>query len=138
MDDGGQERRRRDVVVPEVVMDRLKVPHDFARRRAEGNDRIGVAVVASALAAEVIRARAARGHENQIALRIGGEDRPGVGRSGSVRHRSPPARPRRIGRITGHGVPAPAKRAGARVIRTHLAAGRVETAIVGDRGAGDE
>ena len=68
----------RDVVVPEIVVHGLEVPDDAPAGAVEGDDRAPVVVDARALAPEEVRARVARRHEEQVALRVGGEGRPGV------------------------------------------------------------
>ena len=64
-------------------MDELLRPLQLARRRIEREQRVGEAVVAEALAAVEIRARGARGHEDDAAVRIHGHDRPCVRAAGA-------------------------------------------------------
>ena len=78
-----ERRRRRVVVVPEVVVHGLEVPHDLARRRAQRDDGVRVAVVAEPLAAVVVGARAAGGDEHEVARGVGGDHRPRVRRAGA-------------------------------------------------------
>ena len=93
-----QDRRRGDVVVPEIVMNGLEVPDARPGVRPQRDDRVRKQVVAEPLAAEVVVARAARRHEHEIARRIGDDHRPGVGAarcaprccSSTYRRRRPP------------------------------------------------
>src|SRR4029077_1274236 len=78
-----EHRLRSYVVIPQVVMNHLKVPNDFSRRSAQRDYRVCVFVVTFALAAVEVRARAASRNEDQTALGINRDDRPGVGRAGS-------------------------------------------------------
>ena len=78
-----QDRRRRHVVVPEIVMNRLEVPDTRAGVGAQRYDGIGEQVIAEPLAAEVVGARAARRHEDEVARRIGHDHRPRVRRPGA-------------------------------------------------------
>ena len=55
-----QDRRRRDVVVPEIVMDGLEMPDARPGVRTQRHDRVRKQVVAEPLAAEVVVAGAAR------------------------------------------------------------------------------
>ena len=74
-----QRRRRGIVVVPQIVMHGLEVPDEFSGRGAQRHDGIGIAVVAEPRDAVVVDRRAAGGQEHQVALRIRGNDGPGVG-----------------------------------------------------------
>ena len=116
----------------------LEVPHDLASAGPDGDDRIGVMVVADALAAEIVRARAAGGHEHEIPRRVGGDRRPGIRGSAAVPHRAVPTIPARIGRVARHRVPAPAQLTSAGIEGPHLTAGCVSASVVGDRRAGDD
>src|SRR5438045_9747045 len=51
--DGREERRRRAVVVPEIVMDELKSPRELAALRAQPDDRVRPPAVAAPTAAVV-------------------------------------------------------------------------------------
>ncbi len=116
---------RRDVVVPQIVMDHLEAPHHQAGVGAEGDDRVRPPVVTLAGAAPVVGARAAGGDEDEAALRVDREGRPGIAGAGAW---SRLARP-------GNRVPGPAERAAAGVEAPHDAALHVDGAVVADRGA---
>ena len=108
---GREERgRRRDVVVPEVVVHGLEVPRDLAGRGAQRDDRVGEAVVAGSQPAVVVGARAAGRHEHQVAPRIRDDARPRVGAARA--------------RVVRQRVERPAQRAAAGVERAHLARDR--------------
>ena len=97
-----QHRLRRQVVVPQVVMHRLERPHERAGGAAQRDHRIGVRVGARTQAAEEVGARAAGGHEHEVAGGVDVDDRPGVAGAGASRlavERAPaPALLRRCGR----------------------------------------
>ena len=76
---------------------------------AQGHDRVGVAVVPETQHAVVVRRRAARRNEDEIALRIGGERRPRVGAAALVRQLAAPVAVRRIGRVLRNRIPRPAQ-----------------------------
>ena len=59
------------------------MPDALAGVGAQRHDRVGEQVVAQPLAAEVVGARAARRHEDEVARRIGDDHRPGVGGPGA-------------------------------------------------------
>src|SRR5690606_5808849 len=63
-----QQRRRSNVIVPEVVMHGLEMPHDLTARSVQRDNRIRVLVAALAQAAEVVRARAAGRYEHDPTL----------------------------------------------------------------------
>src|SRR5438445_6627208 len=66
------------------MMDRLETPDEFAGFRAERHKGVGKPVVAGTFAAVVVRAGAARWHENQLTCEVGNNDRPGIGGSGAA------------------------------------------------------
>src|SRR5215471_8591685 len=103
-------------------MDDLESPDKFAGGGFEGDDGVGPFVVAFAEAAEIIRAGASGGNENEIALRICGNGGPRVAGTGA---RSGFERP-------GNRVPCPAKLSGARVKGTNDAAFERDGTIVAD------
>src|SRR5439155_11915641 len=78
-----EHRLRSYVVVPQVVMNHLKVPNYPSGRSAQRNYRVCVFVVTFTLAAVEVRAWAASRNEDQAALGINRDDRPGVGGAGS-------------------------------------------------------
>ena len=64
-------------------MDGLEGPDALAGVGAQGDEGVGVEVVAQPLAAVVVGAGAAGRDEDQAALGIGRDDRPGVGGAGA-------------------------------------------------------
>ena len=131
--DGDERRRRGVVVVPEIVMHGLEMPHDAAGRRAQRHDRVRIAVVAEPKRAVVVGRGARRRHENQIARRIRRHDRPHVCGAGLRGAAVPPRRERGILRILRDRMPRPSQRAGSRVECAHFAARRCGPRVVGDR-----
>src|SRR5581483_9015300 len=73
-----QHRRRRYIIVPEIVVHGLKGPDAPAGFSVQSHDGIRKQVVADPFASIVIGARAARWHEQQIAAGINGNNRPGI------------------------------------------------------------
>ncbi len=135
----GDERWRRGVVVvPQVVMHGLEVPHDAPGRRAKRDDGVRVAVVAGTKRAVIIRCGARRRHEDQVAGRIGRHDRPCVRCARACGASVAPGRERRVIRILWNRVPGPAQRACPRVERAHFAARGSGPRVVGDGGARDD
>src|SRR6266436_6407197 len=103
-------------------MNYLKAPDEFSGGCAEGDHGIGPFVVAEAKSAEIIRASAAGGNENEIMFRIYRERRPGIS---GARVRTGVAGPR-------DGIPSPAQFSGACVESANDAAADVYFPIVGD------
>ena len=114
--DVDENRLRRQVVVPDVVMDQLLMPAADAGRRVERDQRVGVEVGPGPIAAvEVVRRRAQR-QVHQAARLVhahrrpdvdAGAPLPGIGRPGVVARLSrprhgvePPALPARSARRT--------------------------------------
>ena len=110
-----QDRWRRDVVVPEIVMHGLEVPDALAGVGAQRHDGIGEQVVAEALAAVVVRARAARRDEDEIAGGIGDDHRPDIGGTGARGAAVLPGVRADRCRVLRDRIPAPLHRAGHRV-----------------------
>ena len=121
--DRNERRRRREVAIPDVVPDRLEVPHAPAGRGIEGEQRVGVKVVADAIGAIEVRGRRPGRDVDQPAL-------------GVHRHAGPVVRrpavgpgvlwPRLVARFTGmrDGVERPSQRAGADVVGADVAGRR--------------
>src|SRR5258708_17056814 len=85
-------------------MNDLEAPNKFAGGSAESDDGISPLVVACAKSAEIIRAGAAGGNENQIVFGIYAQRGPGIACSGV-----------RTGGVgPGYGIPSPAQFAVAR------------------------
>src|SRR5438132_10077634 len=76
--------RRRVVVVPEIMTNRLEVPHHLARVRLDRNNRIPVLIAPFSLATEIVDAWRARGDKNNFPNRIRSKDRPRICRTGAV------------------------------------------------------
>ena len=70
-------RRVGVVVVPDVVVDHLEVPDALARLHVERDEARPVEVRPVAVAAVVVVGRRVGGDEDEAALRVGGERRPG-------------------------------------------------------------
>ncbi len=129
-----QDRRRGEVVVPEIVVDGLEVPAQLARaRRRAATTRVGVEVRAGAVAAVEVGARRADGQEHEAAREIGGDRGPDVGGAGA-RGAALPGLVSRLARAR-DGVEGPAQRAAAHVEGAHVAGRRVRAQRVGDRRA---
>ena len=119
-----QRRLRRDVEVPEIVVDGLEAPDHLARRAAQRDQRAREVIEPIAQAAVEIRARVAHRHEQEIARGVRREDRPGVRRSGAPARRA--VRGGRQRRRPGRNrVEGPAQRPAARVEAAHHAAGSI-------------
>ena len=69
----------RQVVIPQVVAQRLKVPDPFARVRVEGDRAVGEQVLAVAVAAVEVERRRPESSEDEAALDVDAEPAPGVG-----------------------------------------------------------
>ena len=97
-----QRRLRRDVVVPDVVLDDLEGPGERAVSRVQRDHRVGVLVRTGTQTAVEVRAGTRRRQEDQAALRVDRHRRPDVrrrpslcrrcGTSGSQFQRSAPLR----------------------------------------------
>ena len=112
--DGRQQRRRRRVVIPQVMVNELKAPGELTRPGAQRNDGIRPLVIAGTQAAVIIGARAPGWHEHQMAF-------------GIRRHHGPRIRRARLAAGVRQGIPRPALHAGPRVegaddARRHLRA----------------
>ena len=78
-------RGRGEIVVPESVVDRLKMPDALAGHRIQADDRFREEVVTLAVPAVVVVARRSDGEVEEPALLVECDGRPGVGvaRSGA-------------------------------------------------------
>ena len=120
-----QIRGRRQVSIPNVVPDELKMPHAFAGLRFEREERVGEQVVPHAIGTVVVVGRRARGHEHEAALHV--ERHPGpVVRGAGIRPRA--LRPCVVPELPGprNGVEGPAQRPGSHIIGPHVARRRRE------------
>ena len=77
--DVDERRRGREIEVPEVVVHELVEPLELPGRGVEGDDAVGVEVVALAVAAVVVGRRRAGRREHEAALFVDREERPHVG-----------------------------------------------------------
>ena len=77
--DGDQLRRRGEVVVPQVVVHDLEVPHALAGARVERDQRVRVEVAADAIGAVVVVGRRAGREVGDAAARVDRDLAPGVG-----------------------------------------------------------
>ena len=82
--DRHQRRRGREVAVPEIVLQALKVPDPPARVRVQRDDAVGEEIVAHPVhAVEVVRRRP-RGEEDHPPLLVDGDAGPGVRPAGHL------------------------------------------------------
>ena len=116
----------------------LECPYQLARRRAQGNDGIGVAVVPESQHAVIVRGGAARRDEHEVALRVCRERRPCVRAAALVRQLASPLAVGGIALLLRYRIPRPAELAGSRIEAPHFAACRVRAAVVADRRTGDD
>ena len=135
--DVDQRRRRRHVVVPDVVMHQLLVPFQLAGRRVERDDGVAVQVRALAIAAVVVGRRRTDRRVDDAALGVDGEERPDVG-AGSVLPAV--AFPRLDARLAGarDGVERPQQLAGLRVPAADVAVETGARRLLAVVAAGDD
>src|SRR5207247_9716717 len=81
MRQGCEKRRRGRVVVPQIMVDKLKTPSDFSGLGMKGDHRIRPLIVSRAQTAVVVRTGAASGNEDKVAFRIDSHNRPGIRRA---------------------------------------------------------
>ena len=79
--DRHQVRRRGKIAIPDVVVDRLKMPHALAGVGLQREQRVGEQVVALAIRAVEIECRRTGGDEDQAALFVEAHAGPVVGRA---------------------------------------------------------
>ena len=82
--DRAEQRGRRVVVIPQVMVYRLEMPYDFSCRCAESNDGICVVIPPQSFAPEIVGTGRASGNEYKVTRGICGNDRPGVRGAGSM------------------------------------------------------
>src|SRR6266849_1871266 len=119
---------RGDVVIPEVVVNHLEAPHEFARSCAQSYHGVSPLVVAFADATVIIGAGTACGDENEIALGVHRNRGPGVARARARRGLISPG---------SDGIPSPAKISVSYVKGANNAALHGDGAVVAQRGTGD-
>ena len=131
-----EERLRRDVVVPDVVVHGLEAPDELAGRSAQREHGAAELVHLAVVAAPVVEHRVAGRDEHEAARLVDGEGRPGVrGAEGVALRARVLARPHEAVRRE---VARPAQRAAAHVERADDAARRVLPLVVAHRRADDD
>jgi hypothetical protein len=105
-----QDRRRTHIAIPHVVMKRLEVPDHLTGRTAQGDDRVGIAIVAGPVSAPEVGRRCSRGDEEQVPPAVGGHRHPVVAATHLDGRRLETG-----SRIPHQGIEAPAQGAGTRV-----------------------
>ena len=130
-----EHRRRRQIPIPEIVLQHLVVPPVLAGACIERDDAVGVQVVADAIGAvEVVRCRT-RCREQHPALRIHGHTGPGVGAAGDLPCIGRPRLVPRLPRVR-DGVKTPAQLPGLQVECADVT--RCAGQLLGDRAAHDQ
>ena len=127
--------RRREVVVPEIVVNRLEVPDPLPGGGVHRDHRVGEQVVPEAIAAVEVRARRADRQEHQASLEVGRDGGPDVRGTREARPGLPGVVPE-LARM-GDRVERPAKLAGPHVEGPHVTGRRVRAHEVGDGRADD-
>ena len=123
-----QAGRRRQVVVPQLVVDVLEVPRQLAGRDVEGDGRVREEVVAGAVAAVEVRAGAADGHVDEAPLLVDGEgERPHVVPDAVAPALVAPGLAAEVG-LGGQGRELPPQVAGRRVEGPRIGLGRLSPA----------
>ncbi len=130
-----QNGRRGYVVIPQIVMDSLEIPDALARVGTQRHQRIREKVVAQALSAIEIRAGAADGEENEIALRIGRDYGPGIRRARALRAAILPGIGACAFGILRDRIESPLEFAGDGIESAYFAAWLVDGTVVGDSGS---
>ncbi|MCW0461971.1 hypothetical protein NB717_003039 [Xanthomonas sacchari] len=116
-------------------MHQLLRPHSAAAVQVQRHQRVGVAVVAQALAAVIVGAGRAGRHVDQAQRRIHRQRRPGIAAADRGRLLRLPAGGGGLDRIARHRIPPPQFAAAARVVATHHALLQRMPAVVADRAA---
>src|SRR5262249_52659925 len=126
------------IIIPDIVVHDLKLPHQLATRSAKRNDRVSIGIAAQPLAAVVVRAGAASGYEHAVPSDIDRELSPDVGRAGASGAVFGPGLEGRVGLVTRDGVPQPAQRSRAGIEGTDKAALQRRGPIIADGRADDD
>src|SRR5438132_1867441 len=134
MRQGCEKRRRGRVVIPQIMVNKLKPPGDFSGLGMKGDHRIGPLVVAGTQSAIIVRAGAAGGNEDKVPLRIDSHNGPGVCSTAFPRL----SRGGTAGRVRRNGIPTPAQSAGSRVESSHHAGWHIDTAVIVDYRSHDD
>src|SRR5262249_50768332 len=127
---------RGEIVIPNIVMDYLVVPGELSRLRVDRRQRVGVKVVAFAVAAETIVGRRRDRQKHEPSLLVHGHFRPDV-HAGALFPRV--SGPGVVSGLAGlrDGVEAPDELSRAGVERAYVPARSVRGAL-GDERAADE
>ena len=131
-----QRRLSRNVVVPNVVMHRLKVPHHFAGGTSKGDDRTGVVVASVTFAAVIVRAGVAGRKKEKVSGGIGRYDRPDVRGTEPINRFSISFRTLVV--IWRKSFPGPFEFARSSVKSPNDSAGRIDSIVVTNRRADDD
>ncbi len=133
--DVAQHGLRGEIVIPQIVMHELLVPHQFAALGIQRQERVGEAIAAEAGAAEEVRAGGACWDQDQAAVLIDGHRAPGVARAGRGGLREIPLRGGGVRRRVRYGIEGPEQRAVAGIEGADHTAFHVRCPVVADRGA---
>ena len=125
--DVDQDRRARDVVVPDRMVDELEVPDALAGLQIDGDEALGEQVVAGPMAAEVVAGRDLDRQVRDAELLVDGDLRPHAGVAGVLPRL---LEPRVVAELAGlrNGVEDPQPLAGARVVAADVALGVLHAA----------
>ena len=127
------------IVIPDVVMHGLEIPHRFARLRGKRHHGTRVVVEAVALGPEIVRGCIARRHENQAPLGIGGKDGPGIRRTPAIENSFALLIDGLDERLTRRqGIPTPAQFPAPKIIGPHHPTGSIHANIVEDHRPADQ
>ncbi len=120
--DGDEVRGGREIAIPKVVVDRLKMPYALAGRSIQGQQGIGEKVVAFAIGSVEIEGGGTGGNEDQAALFVEAHAGPVIGAADVLPRVFGPGI---VAELAGmrDGVKGPANFSGARVESTHVARG---------------
>src|SRR6266446_980196 len=116
---GEKRRRRREIPVPDVVVDPLKMPDALARLRIQGNQAICEKIVTDAIGAIEIKCRRARGYIDNSALRIERHSGPIVRSAAGLPRIAGPGVIAKFTRVR-DGVKRPAQLAGPNVVGANI------------------
>jgi hypothetical protein len=132
-----ERRLRGHIVVPDIVVDRLVCPRNFAALGLQRDDRVRMRVCSGSQSTKKIRTRTRGGKEHKPAALVCRHRRPHI-RMTHVLPGIAPRRSRRIGWVTRNGVPKPARLSRPHVERAHCASRSIDSRVVADRRADDD
>ena len=115
----------------------LETPHHVPGLAIQRHDRIGIAIVADAVAAKIIGTRARRRQEDKAARLVDRDCRPDICMPGPRCRSVCPGRLRRVGQVLRHRIEPPFRRTRARIEGMHRAQRRLGAQIVADRRSRD-